>query len=131
MAALSFFAVDQLAASAPDALALLAILKRHHAGLRHQFAIANAMAESLGWTLPRLKRARRRLMSGGFLRCVQEGRRGPHDPPMYAWSGGTISSPNTNYTPLCSSPPPPLRAARRNPVQTPEDGRGIRAGAAS
>jgi hypothetical protein len=106
MAALPFFAVDQLAASAPDAFALLAILKRHHGGFRDQFAIANAMAESLGWTLPRLKRARRQLLSGGFVRCVQEGRHGPHDPPMYAWSGGTMSYPNTNTRP--PAPPIPL-----------------------
>lgn len=76
--------VDALAASAPDAFALLMMLRRFHSE-RPTFALANALAVSMGWTLMRFRKNRQRLKDGGFLRCVSRGGRGPNDPPIYGW----------------------------------------------
>jgi Bifunctional DNA primase/polymerase, N-terminal len=76
--------VDAVAASFPDAIALLAILERYHAG-NDTFVLANSMADKLGWTLPRFRNARDHLQAKGLIRCVHRGGRGPHDPSIYAW----------------------------------------------
>ncbi|MCO5157488.1 MAG: bifunctional DNA primase/polymerase [Aquamicrobium sp.] len=73
--------VDSLAASNPDAFALLTILRRHHWG--RDFVLAKAFAESLGWTLPRFKSARAELLERKLIECVHAGGRGPKDPPLY------------------------------------------------
>lgn len=76
--------IDALAGQQPDALALYILLRRHHAG-RADFILANALAKSLGWTLPRFKRAREALEEEGHIRCIHPGGRGPNDPPVYGW----------------------------------------------
>jgi hypothetical protein len=78
--------VDALAATNPDAFALLAILRRHHWG-RERFPVAKAMAESLGWTMRRFKTARCALLETGFLECLDPGGwglgRGKGTPPIF------------------------------------------------
>ena len=86
LASLSHDLVDRYAGSAPDALAVLLKLKRHHWG-RPEFILSRAMAGSLGWTERRFMRARNRLVSDGELRCLHPGGRGNGDPPRYAWPG--------------------------------------------
>jgi hypothetical protein len=79
--------VDSIAASDADAFALWSILWRHHSD-RREFIIANAMADSLGWTLPRFKTARARLcVPHRLIECVHLGGRGAGDPPRYRWKG--------------------------------------------
>ena len=63
-----FQEIDDLAGCDPDALALLLILRRNHFG-RDSFVIANGMAGSLGWRLPRFREARSRLESYGAVEC--------------------------------------------------------------
>jgi hypothetical protein len=77
--------VDRYAASDPDALALLLLLRRRHWKPAGEFIIARAMAESLGWTLPRFLRARERLLGDGQIRCIRQGGRGVGDPPIFQW----------------------------------------------
>ncbi|WP_425405846.1 bifunctional DNA primase/polymerase [Hwanghaeella sp.] len=66
------------------------------------FALANAMADSLGWNVKRFKKARDFLMAAGFIECRHPGGKGPNDPPKYClslrWSIST-----TNIT----TPSPP------------------------
>ncbi len=73
--------VDRLAAKHPFALALLAILRRHH--WNRQFVIANAMAKSLGWPLSRLQKARRKLEVEGCVRKIR--RHSRVSPAVYDW----------------------------------------------
>ena len=68
----------------PHAFFLYATLRRHHAD-RREFAVANAMATSLGWSLPRFQKARRRLVEDGLITVVRRGGRGSGDPPVFTW----------------------------------------------
>lgn len=65
----------------PVALALLVMLRLIH-GHRHgnEFVLANETAKSLGWSLPRFRAAKARLITEGFLKLTNAGgRRGPGD----------------------------------------------------
>lgn len=75
----------------PDAFYLYGKLRRHHWG--RDFALSKAMAEAMGWTLPRWKRARKKLEDVGEIERINSGGRGPKDPPIYRLRG-TISYPN-------------------------------------
>lgn len=77
--------IDRLAAGDPHAFALYAVLQRHHWD-RDDFAVANGMAESLGWHVDRLRAARASLLKANLIRCIHEGGRGRKDPPLYAWT---------------------------------------------
>jgi len=90
---------DTLAAENPDALFLLLRLERYHGG-NDVFALANAMASSMGWGLPRWQRARDYLVKVGLIRCIHPGGRGPNDPPIYGWTikGPRYSRQHTNIT---------------------------------
>jgi hypothetical protein len=63
-----------------DALWLLLKLRSLH-WLTERFAVANAMAGSLGWDLQRFKAARRYLVECGELRVLHQGGRGPRRRP--------------------------------------------------
>jgi hypothetical protein len=76
--------VASLAADHPDAISLLLILQIRHGGATADFALANKMAKSMGWTLLRFRSARDRLIDEGLLRRIHRGGQGPHDPPVYA-----------------------------------------------
>jgi hypothetical protein len=77
---LNYAVVDALAASAPHAYALLAMLKRYHSG-RAQFILAKATAERLDWSLVQFKKARDHLVERKLIRCIHPGGKGRHDPP--------------------------------------------------
>lgn len=82
--------VDELLSADPDAFALLMILRRHHAGVRATFAIANAMAEAMpggGWRVKRLAAARHRLEELGLVELVRFASR-LHGPALYKFKGG-------------------------------------------
>jgi hypothetical protein len=79
--------VDALAAHQPQAYALLAILRRHHAGTT-SFVLSKAMADTLGWTMRAFKAARSVLVDRGDIECVHPGGAGPHDPPVFRFKGG-------------------------------------------
>lgn len=79
--------VSALAASDPHALALLSILKQNN-GHRETFILSKSMAHSLGWTLPRFKQARDKLVQAAVIACMHEGGRGKNDPPVYTWAKG-------------------------------------------
>lgn len=97
--------IDDLAASDPDALALLLILRRRHSQ-RDQFSLANAMAETLGWRRHRFAATRKRLEDYGAIRCVHRGGRGQNDPSVYSWPGKVYDSVHQyNYTPSPTSSP--------------------------
>ena len=70
-----------LAATDPNAFALLAILRSHHWG-RSEFAIAKAMLSSLGWTLRRFYAARAKLIELGLLSLVRPASQ--HCPAIYS-----------------------------------------------
>jgi hypothetical protein len=78
-------AYDELDSSNPDALRLLLRLERFHGG-NDRFALAKAMAASMGWDIRRWKAARAALVGVGLIKCIQPGGRGPNDPPIYAWA---------------------------------------------
>jgi len=70
--------VDDLLTHDPDAFALLMILRRHHAGARSSFAVANAMHATMpggGWSRQRFSAARRRLIG---LAAIEEVRAASH-----------------------------------------------------
>jgi hypothetical protein len=74
--------VRDLGQCSPHALALLMILRSiHRKGER--FALAQAMAAALGWTIRRFRKARSDLETRGLIQCLHVGGRGRHDPPMY------------------------------------------------
>ncbi|MGV8831246.1 MAG: bifunctional DNA primase/polymerase [Devosia sp.] len=79
--------VDALAAGRPQAYALLAILRRYHAGAQN-FILAKPMADKLGWTLRAFKSARNVLVERGDIECIHPGGRGPNDPPVYRLKEG-------------------------------------------
>jgi hypothetical protein len=74
--------VDDLAAEAPRAFALLGILNRHHAG-SERFILAKGMAEKLGWSVNTMKAARDELERRGYIECLHRGGDKPNDPPVY------------------------------------------------
>jgi hypothetical protein len=77
--------VDDLAIANADAFALLMVARRHH-WEDERFCLANPMAEkTLGWTLPRLRRARQYLEQLGYISVLHRGGRGPGDPTVYRW----------------------------------------------
>lgn len=72
-----------------DAVLLLMKLRTAH-GWRNggKFALAKAMAATLGWTIPRFKKARSFLCQTGFLVLVHPGGNGTGDPPIYNLTEG-------------------------------------------
>jgi hypothetical protein len=78
-------AYDELDRSNPDALRLLLRLERFHGG-NDRFALANPMASTMGWGLPRWQRAREYLVKTQVIRRIHPGGRGPNDPPIYGWA---------------------------------------------
>jgi hypothetical protein len=76
--------VDQLS---PDAFYLLAVLRRRHWG--RQFAVANAMAESLGWGLGRFRKARAELERKGKIRLVRKPNQW-QGAALYDWPGAAV-----------------------------------------
>jgi hypothetical protein len=76
-----------------DAALLYCDLRCHHWG--RNFVLTKAMAATMGWSLPKWKRARDALVKLGFICCIHPGGNGPHDPPIYTWElRGTIQYPN-------------------------------------
>jgi hypothetical protein len=90
----SFSEIDDLASDCPDALALLMVLRRFH-NHRADFALGKAMANKLGWSLPRFRAARSRLEEDGCITRLHAGGRGKNDPPRYSLRG-TIPRTNDN-----------------------------------
>ena len=80
-------AVNEMDELNQDEFFLLAVLRRYHAGSA-DFALANAMAASLKWGLPRFKAAVNTLRTQGLIECIHAGGRGPNDPPIYRFRGG-------------------------------------------
>ena len=75
-----------------DAAALLYCdLRSQHWG--RDFALSKAMAATMGWGLPKWRRAREALVRLGFIHRIRAGGNGPHDPPIYAWAKGCQSVP--------------------------------------
>ncbi len=74
--------IDALAARSPEALALLLLIERHHASAPN-FVLAKAMANNMGWTLPRWRAARDQLIKAGRIKRIHTGGRGPKDPHLY------------------------------------------------
>lgn len=73
-------AVEELAAEQASAFSLLAILQKHHAGMRSEFIISiKGMARCLKWSERRLRQARETLVSKGYLQQVKAGGRYPGD----------------------------------------------------
>jgi hypothetical protein len=65
----------------PDVLVLLMKARiAHHSG--KPFALANAMAKSLGWTLRRFRVARRNFIEKGYAQLLRPGGDGPNRPPV-------------------------------------------------
>lgn len=80
-----------------DAAFMLMKLRAAH-GFRDgkSFALSKAFAVSLGWTLPRYRKARTFLAERLFINEIHPGGRGPNDPPRYSLNliRGAISYPN-------------------------------------
>jgi hypothetical protein len=74
-----------------DAFLLYARLKRHH--WSRDFYLPKAMAQSMGWGIPKFKRARDTLVALGYIECIHPGGKGPNDPPVYCWGKGYGSAP--------------------------------------
>jgi len=77
---------DTLMAKGPDAWMLYSHLRRQHWG--RDFVLSKAMAPAMHWGVPKWKNARGALVELGFIACVHEGGKGPHDPPIYGWVKG-------------------------------------------
>ena len=79
-------AIEALAPEDPDALALLTTLSALN-GPKSTFWVANGMAgEHIGLSIPRLVRARKRLLRLNMLKQVSPPR--PHSPALYQWGEG-------------------------------------------
>ena len=74
--------VDEMLSQAPDAFLLLTKLRRHNWG--KTFPIANAMAETMGWTLRRLVAARKELERRGKVQLARQAHTG--SAAIYAWA---------------------------------------------
>jgi hypothetical protein len=78
-------AINQIAhGDGGDALVLLTQLERYHWD-RDQFVLANKYAETLGWTLPRFRKARDLLVEADLIRQLTKGGRFKGDAPLFAW----------------------------------------------
>ena len=79
-----------LAAGETDAMALLALLRKAHGGLRNAFAAspeAMAHAHLIGsWNKRRYREATRKLCDLGELVQVHQGGKGKHTPSLYRFS---------------------------------------------
>ncbi|MDX8438334.1 bifunctional DNA primase/polymerase [Mesorhizobium australafricanum] len=84
---LDFGMVDELAVKDQRAYALGSVLLRHHAGSA-TFFLANAMADTFGWSVNTFKAARDVLVEFGLIECVHPGGKGPNDPPVYRFTKG-------------------------------------------
>jgi hypothetical protein len=73
--------VQRLAGPEPDTLSLLLFLRSHH--WNGDFMIANALHKSLGWTLPRFRKARTALIDQNFVVCISPD--GRYMPALYRW----------------------------------------------
>lgn len=78
------FDADEFDDLGQDPFFLLATLRRHNWG--RDFVLANSMAASLGWGLPRFQAARKLLIGRGKIECIHPGGRGPNDPPVYRFT---------------------------------------------
>ena len=68
----------------PNELKLYCHLLLHHGEQRNKrFAIANAMAKTIGFGVKRFAEARDGLMKKGLIQCVRSGGHGPHTPGIY------------------------------------------------
>jgi hypothetical protein len=65
----------------PDAYMMLADLRRCLSCRDEPFALANAMHKRLGYTLPRFRTAKKKLIDLCLLEITHPGGRGPTDPP--------------------------------------------------
>jgi hypothetical protein len=68
----------------PDALAMYLKLQALHF-FRDQFVLANALAVSWGWTLPRFRLAKKALEDAGVIVQISPGGRCVGDVPVYGW----------------------------------------------
>jgi hypothetical protein len=73
---------DEIDRLSQDAYYLLTVLRRHHWG--RNFVVANAMADSLGWTRKRLADARAELEQTAKIRCLRRGNQW-QGPAVYGW----------------------------------------------
>lgn len=79
-------AIADLALAEADAVALLAFLRMHHAGVRSSFALSvRALAGATSWSERRLRRARNVLIDRGLLVVVSPGGP-PRKPAMMAFA---------------------------------------------
>jgi len=62
--------MDDLMQRNQDALVLMLFIRRNHWS-RERFHLANGMSETMDWTLPRFKKARRLLVERGYLRVLR------------------------------------------------------------
>jgi Bifunctional DNA primase/polymerase, N-terminal/Primase C terminal 1 (PriCT-1) len=74
--------LDDLMHSNQDAILLMLIVRRNHWS-RERFHLANGMAETMEWTLPRFKRARRLLVERGYIRLLRPATN--KAPAEYGW----------------------------------------------
>lgn len=65
----------------PDAVFLLMKFRVAHACREGNFAVANSMAGSLDWTLPRFRKANQELREKRYMKLTHVGGKGPGDPP--------------------------------------------------
>ena len=78
--------IDELIGENQDAFLLLTLLQRHHWG--RSFALANAMAEQLGWSRERFAATRTFLETLGFIQLVLPASfRSPALYRLGAWGG--------------------------------------------
>ena len=80
-----------------DAVFMLLRLRAAHSACNDKtFAISKAFATTLGWTLPRFRKARTILTDRLYINNIHPGGRGPNDPPLYRLNTkrGAKSCPN-------------------------------------
>lgn len=65
----------------PDDLYLLMKLRMSHSARKGEFALANALGTSLGWTRPRYRKARNNLVGKNYVKITHSGGNRPKDPP--------------------------------------------------
>ena len=75
--------LDLLGGNSDPALLLMKLMVAHGWCKGGPFALSRALAVSLGWTLPRFKKARSFLAEREFIVCLHPGGNGPNDPPIY------------------------------------------------
>lgn len=77
----------------PDAFYLLQRLRVAHSARKEPFALANAYADTLGWSRHRFHKARKVLEDRGAIRRVHVGGNRPGDPHRYILTGIRIVDP--------------------------------------